>query len=521
LKESTSSTPAAGAAVMTDVAIPDTPLWADGDPPDGRGGLFFDPMLQEARASLNRRGPLGPMEFFWGSLAPFTIFASVGGACLLFVIGAVLLDLSSAQLLRVAGLSVVIQLVLLLPLEYYLIRVRLAGPIVRLQSELRGQLPWRPEGDLLLGSLRRTIEEVRGAARDARGELGRQQEKMQELQAQVDDQRVSDVFARRLADALRTGERLDQFAAAVTEHVREIWPAEQVLLLSRPSPDAELDIVFADGGASFSPENGDAATRYRKASLPTTIKEALRRGFYAEVGLPFTRDQALPDARSFVAISLEHRGFVGGVVLLATSELTPPSTEPLRRARPLLSLAFSRARYLLEMEDVAIRDPLTGAYTNDHFLSVLRHEVARCNRYSRPAACVLMDIDGLRRINDRHGAGFGDQVIAEVAQLVDGLIRSTDILARTSGGELALLLPETAGEAAEIVGERLRARVEEHPFILQRNQVERVTISLGIGVHPPHGVTALALVDTTRRALREAKSHGRNRVVVAAGPAAA
>jgi diguanylate cyclase (GGDEF)-like protein len=506
---------------MTDVDIPDSFLGDEDDPLDGRGGLFFDPMLREARASLSRRGPLGPMEFFWGSLAPFTVFASVGGACLLVVIGAVLLDLSPAQLVRVAGLCVIIQLVLLLPLEYYLIRVRLVRPIVRLQSELRGQLPWRPEGDLLLGSLRRTIEEVRGAARDARGELARQQEKMEELQARVDDQRVFDIFARSLADALRTGESLDQFATVVTDQVREIWPAEQVVLLSRSAPDAELDVVFVDGGDAPSPEKGETVTRYRKASLPTPVKEALRRGFYAEAGLPFTRDQTLPDARSFVAISLEHRGFVGGVILLATSELTPPSTEPLRRARPLLSLAFSRARYLLEMEDVAIRDPLTGVYTNDHFLSVLRHEVARSNRYSRPAACVLMDIDGLRRINDQYGARFGDEVIAEVAQLVDGLIRSTDILARTSGGELALLLPETAGEAAEIVAERVRARVEEHPFILQRNHVERMTISLGIGVHPPHGVTALSLVDTTRRALREAKSHGRNQVVVAGEPAAA
>ena len=244
------------------------------------------------------------------------------------------------------------------------------------------------------------------------------------------------------------------------------------------------------------------------------IKEAIRRGFYAESGLPFSHDPAFPEARSFVALSLDHRGAGAGVLLAVSSALVTPTAETLRRAQPFFSVGFSRSQYLREMKEAAIRDALTGAYTYDHFLSMLRHEVARSNRYSRPLTCVIVDIDGLRRINDAHGARAGDQVIGEVAQVVQSIIRSSDVLARISGGQFAMLLPECPGDAGVVVAERVLAAMAEHPFIVQRQVVERVTVSIGVSVHPPHGVTALKLVDAAHRALRQAKSEGGNRVAL-------
>ncbi len=307
-----------------------------------------------------------------------------------------------------------------------------------------------------------------------------------------------------------------QFGPEVATLIREFWPADHVLLLHRDDSQADLEILYHAAGGVPVEETAASAEgpRYRKTSLPPPVKGALRRGFYAESGLPFSQDPAFPEARSFIALALDHRGPGAGVLLLASSTLVPPSPELLRRAQPLISLGFSRAMYLRELGDAAIRDGLTGAFTYDHFLSTLRHEVARSNRYSRPVSCLILDIDNLRRVNDRYDARGGDQVIAEVAQLARGVIRSSDILARISGGRLALLLPETNGEAASIVADRVRVKIEEHPFIVQRGAVERVTASLGIGVHPPHGVTALTLVDAAHQALQEAKARGRNQVVV-------
>lgn len=480
--------------------------------------LSADSMLQELRAR-QPRGPGGPNDFFWSSLAPMSLLASLATATLVFVLAAWFMEAELGLLLRVGGLVFAAGVALLLPLQYYVVRSRLEAPLERLEHELLGHLPWRAEGDVLLASLRRSVSRVRLAAMEARSELEHVQDQAGELRARLEEQQAADRFVNRVADVLRQAEPLGQFAGQTAKLFLELWPADHVLLLVRGDSESELEIFSHETPEGPVPQTpaSEGAPRYRRSSLPAPVKEALRRGFFEETGLPFSRDPSFPEARSFVAVALEHRGRPAGVLLGVSAVLQPPSAEGLRRARPLLSIGFSRSMYLREMEEAAIRDALTGVYTQDHFLSMLRHEVARSNRYSRPASCALVDIDGLRRVNDLYGARFGDQVIAEVAQLVKAAIRSSDILARVSGGELVLLLPETNADSARVVAERVRAKVEEHPFIIQPNQLERLTVSIGIGIHPPHGVTAFSLMDAARSALRRAKLEGRNRVSLADG----
>lgn len=181
-------------------------------------------------------------------------------------------------------------------------------------------------------------------------------------------------------------------------------------------------------------------------------------------------------------------------------------------------MAFSRALYRLEMEDATIRDALSSMYTQDHFLALARRELSRSNRYSRPLSCISFDVDHLRRFNDSHGVQGGDRLISELARVVNGTIRSSDVLARVTGGEFVVLLPESGETAAATAAERIRSAVESHPFLLENNRVERITVSVGIATHPPHGVTALELSDAARSAMVQAKAAGRNRVGVALEP---
>lgn len=480
------------------------------------------PELSDALADSEADRGRGAMDFFWTSLGPFTFLVVFGAAIVVFVLTVYLLDASLEHLVILSGSVLGIGLFVLLPLEYYLVRTRVERPIVRLEHELLGTLPWRPERDQLLGSLRRTVGEVRRALRSMEGDLALEKERGDDLYARLEERAAGDVFADRVADVLRGAESVRQFATEAARLVRSVWPAEDVLVLSRDETENELAVLYWDHQEQqVDLDSTDLEVpRYRRASLPVPVKEALRRGFYAETGLPFSQDPAFPQARSFVALALDHRGGAAGVLLAVSRELDPPSAEPLRRARPLFGIGFGRAMYVRELGEAEIRDTLTGAFTYDHFLSVVRHEVARANRYSRPVSCVMVDTDGLRRINERYGSAAGDRVIGEVSQLVSGAIRSSDSLARISGGRLALLLPETNAEAAMIVAERVRSRVEEYPFIVVRNQVARVTVSVGIGVHPPFGVTALALVDAAQRALHSAKVAGRNQVVVEPEPSA-
>jgi diguanylate cyclase (GGDEF)-like protein len=318
---------------------------------------------------------------------------------------------------------------------------------------------------------------------------------------------------------MRAAESMEQYSAEAANLVNSIWPADDLLLLHREEGRDELRVLaWVHAGVPVALDRSEVEVpSYRWASLPVPVKEALRRGFYSEAGLPFSQDSAFPQAKSFVAMALEHRGGSAGVILACTAHADPPSAEPLRRSRPLFSVGFGRAMYVRELSEAVIRDAMTGAFTYDHFLTIVRHEVARATRYTRSVACALIDVDGLRRVNSEHGSAVGDRVITEVAQVVGGAIRSSDIMARVSGGRLALLLPETNEEGAGVVAERVRRRVQEHPFIVARGLVERITVSVGVAVHPPLGVTAMALVDAAERTLTEAKRRGRNQVVVAGG----
>ena len=158
-----------------------------------------------------------------------------------------------------------------------------------------------------------------------------------------------------------------------------------------------------------------------------------------------------------------------------------------------------------------LKDGTTVSFGN----GLLRAEIARANRYAHQVTCALMDIDDLRRINDRYGAHFGDTVIAETARLILEEVRSSDVVARISGGTFVLLFPESTSDMARIAMERIRTRIEGHMYLVQRKDVERMTVSTGIASPPPHGVTPLSLMDVARVAMETAKRAGKNRAVMA------
>lgn len=481
--------------------------------PSGRG-------RQEGSITL-RQGPGGPRDFFWASLAPLSVFAAFSLSVLTLVFATWTTTVEFRELL-ILGFSVfALSVGLLLPAQYYVVTTRLERPLRRLERELLGETPWRPEGDILFAPLRRAAEHVRQSALAARSGLAREESRVRDLQERVAMQVASERFIARAADGLRSSENASQFALDSAQLVCEVWPAEDVVLLARDADEGELEVLFHIANGELAPVAApdQSGRRYRRASLPVPLKEAQRRGFFEESGLPFSHDPTFPEARSFVAMALDHRGSATGFLLATTKSLLMPTAEPLRRAQPLFSMAYSRVMYLREMEDAAIRDALTGLYTYDHFLGVMRQEVARSNRYARPVACLMLDVDNLRRINSTYGPGAGDQAIAEVAQLTRGALRSSDTLARLSGGRLAALLPEAGMDACLAVAERVLSTIEEHAFILRRGVVDRVTVTLGLAAHPPFGVTAMALVDAAHVALLEAKASGPNRYAVA-GPEA-
>jgi diguanylate cyclase (GGDEF)-like protein len=141
-------------------------------------------------------------------------------------------------------------------------------------------------------------------------------------------------------------------------------------------------------------------------------------------------------------------------------------------ADPILENALLRAaldetqRRLRELEQKAENDPLTGLPNERRFAAELERVVGLAERHGTPAAIVTIDLHGLAALNERHGRLAGDSAMVHVARLLSGLIRTTDMLARTGGGEFSLVLDHLDHNSAIETGERLARCIAASPLDL-------------------------------------------------------
>lgn len=183
-----------------------------------------------------------------------------------------------------------------------------------------------------------------------------------------------------------------------------------------------------------------------------------------------------------------------------------------------ISLLIARAAQLIrlkqrmdELRAEADRDYLTGLANRRRFRTALGQEVERWRRYDVPCALLLVDIDHMKRINDRYGHSAGDRVIRHIASALVELSRDNDTAARLGGEEFALLLAGVDGARAAAAAERLRQAVCAEPV----EEVGVVTVSVGVASCPEHAETERALYTASDAALYRAKNDGRNRTAVA------
>jgi two-component system cell cycle response regulator len=173
---------------------------------------------------------------------------------------------------------------------------------------------------------------------------------------------------------------------------------------------------------------------------------------------------------------------------------------------------------MLEIEAAALRnevltDPLTELLNRRAFDQNLEHAVRQWERHRRAFVLVLGDVDHFKLINDRFGHPVGDDVLRQMAARIRSALRKSDLAFRIGGEEFAVLLTETTLKAGAEVGNKLRRCIDETPLVLPTGQTISPTMSFGVG--GPGAATIPALMAQVDKALYEAKSLGRNRVVVA------
>jgi diguanylate cyclase (GGDEF)-like protein len=169
------------------------------------------------------------------------------------------------------------------------------------------------------------------------------------------------------------------------------------------------------------------------------------------------------------------------------------------------------AEALARIQDLAMRDELTGLFNRRHMLELLNNEKHRSIRAERSFCIALIDVDHFKAVNDTHGHGVGDEVLSSVAEVISGGLRETDVVARWGGEEFLIMFTDTDDVGAELVLSRMQTMLAASSVSRQVAGLQ-VTFSAGLTRYDPEEMLTRT-IDRADRALYMAKAAGRNRVV--------
>jgi diguanylate cyclase (GGDEF)-like protein len=241
-----------------------------------------------------------------------------------------------------------------------------------------------------------------------------------------------------------------------------------------------------------------------------------------------THDTRVTDAAAgaVIAFPLGCRGRrVGALVALdREASAREPQLAPsmLRAVRMLLepaSVALDNALLLKRAEALSVTDDLTHLYNSRYLNLVLRRETKRASRSGRPLSLLFIDLDGFKMVNDTHGHLYGSRALVEAAAVIRNSARETDVVARFGGDEFALVLPDTGGEGAFAVGERIRERLAAYRFLAGDNLNIHLTASVGVATLPDVAASSEELMQAADKAMYAVKESGKNGIQAAIAPA--
>jgi diguanylate cyclase (GGDEF)-like protein len=322
--------------------------------------------------------------------------------------------------------------------------------------------------------------------------------------------RLADVFHEVLSEQTHSTvlERIaDSLAAVIPYDAFTIYQADEArrLLIPVMARDRWADEIMSDRPALGEGITGWAidhceAQLVNDAHLDPRVKT-----------VPGTPDD---EPESLISVPLVARGAVKGALnvyrLGPGAHFSQEEFELAKRFGDAAALALDNAQVRAALELQAQTDSLTGLYNHRYFHDRLRSELNRASRTHDSIAVLMLDIDDFKRVNDIHGHGIGDLVLVELADLLQGSVRTSDVVCRLGGEEFGVIMASC--DAGDALG--LSRRIADRLAATEIAPAGRLSVSIGIAQGPEHAMNPRELVACAEIAMMTAKARGKDQAVL-------
>lgn len=426
---------------------------------------------------------------------------------------------------------------------------RLTGSMVKVSREhdyaVRADVTQEDE----LGILARGMNEMLSRAQERDAELARHRHELENIveQRTADLRQANEQLKRELEQRERTQLELSRAHEALERHNEEFALLKEMnerlqvchsVMETRPviAFYARRLFAHATGGLYLYSSSRSLLEAHvlwgehapDEQSFPQDDCWALRQGRLHAVDNPadgLLCPHCPPDiAQPYLCVPMIAYGDVIGVLHL---RLPAGNTGGSAALRPLalttgeqLALAIANLKLREALQVQSVRDPLTGLYNRRFMQETLERELTRALRTGSQVGLVMLDVDHFKRYNDTHGHEAGDTVLEQIGQFLLRAVRGGDVACRYGGEEFMLILPGVDEQIALSRAQQIRRAVKGLHIQHSGQNLESITISLGVALAPMHGRAPDELVNAADMALYKAKEQGRDRVVLAEAPAA-
>lgn len=219
----------------------------------------------------------------------------------------------------------------------------------------------------------------------------------------------------------------------------------------------------------------------------------------------------------FIADELSAEEIVNGFSIGGADYLVKPFGRAEVQSRTRAHLEIQKLRrekdeLIRQLRISSKTDPLTGLPNRQSMEDRLQREQFHFHRYQRPFSLIYGDIDAFKKVQDSYGHEAEEMALLHVAKILSENSRRTDYVCRWGGDEFMIVLPETNGDGALVLAEKLRRLIYDQPFMSNFKKIS-LRMSFGIGVHADKNLDAAQAIQCAEKCVRLAKERGRNRVM--------